>query len=68
MGAPNPMFKVIVLGGIALVDCGARTDLGHRLVADAAVDAKDDAPGLFYADAGSPALDATRDVAFPGEL
>ena len=36
------MFRVIVLGGVALVDCGARTDLGRRDVADAAKDASAD--------------------------
>lgn len=71
------MFRVIVLGGVALVDCGARTDLGHRVdiedarpIADAA---DEDAPFGFpeqtalSIDASTPTTDASDEFHFPAE-
>ena len=72
------MFRVIVLGGASLVDCGARTDLGHHSIEDASPPVSDaaekDAPLTFPQETGLPAPDASPppdasviDVHFPGE-
>ena len=67
----NRMFRVIVLGGVALVDCGGRT-APEPPVADASTDAgadtKDDVGfGFPQLDATPPIDDATTtsDVWFP---
>ena len=65
------MFRVIVLGGVALVDCGARTDLGRANVADATADASADAKeedsGFGFGQLDVTPIDAfsTSDVVFP---
>jgi hypothetical protein len=67
------MFRVIVLGGVALVDCGARTDLGRSGVADATadagVDAKEEDSGFSFGQLDVTPIDVTTttDVWFPGE-
>lgn len=78
MGAPHRMFRVIVLGGVALVDCGARTDIGGPHLEDDAskpmTDAADEDVGLsfpqetaFAFDAASSDATVVSDVWFPGE-
>jgi hypothetical protein len=55
MGATHHrMFHVIVLGGVALVDCGARTELGRPQTVD---------------DASKPVADAADEdaIGFPEE-
>ncbi len=77
MSAPR-MFRVIVLGGVALVDCGARTDLGrHTDIEDAAQPIQDaadeDAPFTFpeetalSVDSSTPTTDAADEFHFPAE-
>jgi len=66
----NRMFRVIVLGGVALVDCGGRT-APEPPVADASTDAgadtKDDVGFGFPQLDATPIYDATTtsDVWFP---
>ena len=50
------MFRVIVLGGVALVDCGGRT-APDPPVADASAEAGDAANEVGF---GFPQLDATQ--------
>lgn len=65
------MFRVIVLGGVALVDCGARTDLGRSTVADATadagLDAKEEDAGFSFGQLDVTPIDvfSTSDVVFP---
>ena len=70
MSTPR-MFRVIVLGGVALVDCGARTDLGRADVrdaaADASADAKEEESGFSFGTLDATPLDVmtSGDVIFP---
>jgi hypothetical protein len=66
------MFRVIVLGGVALVDCGARTDLGQGSMADATavdagLDAHDEDAGFSFGQLDVTPIDVfqTSDVVFP---
>jgi hypothetical protein len=65
------MFRVIVLGGVALVDCGARTDLGRHDVrdatADAGADAKEEDSGFTFGTLDATPIDVmtSGDVIFP---